>query len=306
MKLNKLMFAALAVGAMALASCNKQPVNPPIIPPTPSTDEAPEVEKPADGNVTIVINIPAGSECNGIAVKGTTDGQNWVGENQYLAADGSIADAAGCAKFQKVEGNWYKVTIKLGAGYAAKNAKDEDVTNYLAGKICLIYKNDNAWQGQAINWDILDDTNIACSLSGDGNLQINGTQGVCYLKIGGWQSSECAVLSDYKITVLTPKFCDGEFDIELVGSFEGWGSAPVALKKEADLKYTATIKAAPNAELKVRGVGGWDKEVQGYVDDTKSEAYDTWIGVPNVVLGEETNVTIDYSDPAKYRWNVCE
>ena len=122
--------------------------------------------------------------------------------------------------------------------------------------------------------------------------------------IGGWQGSECATPEEYNITVIVPAFCDDEFPIELIGSFCGWADdKTVALNKVEGNKYAATITATENAEWKVRGVGGWDKEIQGLIEE--GEDAGQWTGVANNVLGKDLNVTVDYSNPDKYRWNVC-
>lgn len=312
MKMNKMMFAAMAFAAVAMVGCGKKN-NDPITPtptPTPGDDpqeevEIPEVDAPAAGFVTFVINIPEGTECNGIAFKGTLDGTNWTGANQYLGENGP-ADKASCIKFEAIADTktWYKATYKL----AAEAWGDATL---MAGKLCLIYTDDGNWEGQAVNWSVNDEYTTADNgQSSDGNIEVYGT-GLIYVNVGGWQKSECLVPEDYKITVIVPAFCDGEFDIELVGSFEGWGAAPVALTKVEGTKYTATIKANANAEWKVRGVGGWDKEIQVWrtEDDpatTEEDETDTWGGCKNNVLGNDKDVTVDYSDAEKYRWNVCE
>ncbi len=292
MKANKLMIAALAMGAFVLAACDNNPDKPTPVIPTPITDEVPEVSKPDEGYVTIVLQIPEGTECNGIYLKGNLGGDDWSGENTYVGLDAANVSAAEAVKFEAIEGSkkWFKATFKLGEGG-------------LQGKICQKFENDGSWQGQAVNVSV-DETNTTVTLaeiSGEGQFVIEaGTPaGVLYLTIGGWQNSECQEPVDYQVTVLTPAFCDEEFDIELVGSFEGWGSAPVALTKAEAGKYTATITANANAEVKVRGVGGWDKEVQELKEDG------TWGGASNVVLTDNTTVTMDYTDAAKYRWNVC-
>ena len=306
MKLNKMMFAAMAFAAVAMIGCNKKN-NDPVTPtptPTPGGDdpqeevEIPEVDAPGAGKVTFVIQIPEGTECNGIALKGTLDGAAWSGANTYVGADKADASKDECIKFEPIDGSkiWFKATYNLGA-----TAWDTDVN--LKGKICLIYTDDSSWEGQAVNPEIINDyTTVDCSY--DGDMLIHGaTGGLCYIKIGGWQTSECVTPEDYKITVIVPAFCGEEFAIELIGSFCGWDdSKTVALTKVEGTKYTATIKATPNAEWKVRHVGSWaEGEVQ-----IKSAEDDTWGGVPNNVLGESKDVTMDYSDAEKYRWNVCE
>ena len=297
MKFNKMMFAVLAFSALAMFSCKQKPDDPvgPVGPGGGGGEdpvlEIPEVAAPAAGFATIVINIPANSECNGIAFKGNLNG-DWSGEDTYVSETTAKASSADCIKFAPVPkaANWYQATFKMG----------EDG---LKGKVCLIYKGDKDWQGQAINWEIIDDyTTAETSTSNDGNLEITAKGGLVYLKIGGWQNSECAKLEAYNLTFLTPAFCGEEFDIEIAGSYNSWGGNPTALKKEAAGKYTATIQAGPGTEFKIRGAGtgDWSREVEGYIKDE-----DKWTSVPNNVLGTDKNVTIDYSDAEKYRWNVC-
>ncbi len=295
MKTNKFFAGLMMVAALAMVSCEEKKNNEIIIPGGGGGGEEvaaiPELDAPEEGYVTVVINIPAGSECNGICFKGTLNGTDWSGADTYIGLDNAAVSADEAIKFAPVEGfeNWYAATYKMG-----------EVG--LRGKICLVYSGDASWEGQAVDWEI-DETNstVLHSISDDGNIQIDGTNGLLYVAIGGWQKSECVevVLVDYNITVLTPEFCE-PFDIELVGSFEGWGTAPVALTKVEEGKYTATIKAAAKEQVKVRGVGGWDKEIHTLNAETGE-----WGGAPNFELTEETTVTMDYSDAAQYRWNIC-
>lgn len=304
MKFNKLMMAAMMVGAVAFVAC-KNNENTPVPTPTPTPDpdpqpvvEIPEVDAPADGYVTLVINIPANSECNGVAFKGTLNGSTWTGANEYLNEEGP-ADKDHCIKFEAIPDykNWYKATYKLGA-------EPWNEGTLMAGKICLIYTNDGSWEGQFVNWTVNDEYSTADNgKSGDGNIEIYGS-GLVYVMIGGWQGSECATPEQYNITVIVPAFCDEPFDIELIGSFCGWdGAQAVALTAGENNTYTATITATENAEWKVRGVGSWDKEIQGLIEE--GEDAGKWTGVANNVLGKDLNVTMDYSNAEKYRWNVC-
>ena len=139
------------------------------------------VTSPAEGYATIVINIPEGSECNGIAFKGTMDGSTWSSPNTYVGETKVNASTDECIKFTKIEGTrtWYKATYKLG-------------TIGLIGKICLIYPDDNYWEGQAINYSIIDaKTTANASIDDDGNIVITNS-GLAYIKINDWQDSKCA------------------------------------------------------------------------------------------------------------------
>lgn len=307
--MKKMFLAAMAIATIAMVGCKKG--EDPVIPtpgPTPGpTSEVPEIAKPGDGYVTFALQIPEGTECNGIAVKGTTDGSNWTGADQYLAADGTIASGDAVAKFAAIPDfkNWYQVTIKLGAGYEATDAAGGAVTNYMAGKFCLIYAGDGSWDGQAVDWEYLDsECTVAISKSGDGNFQVNGTSGVVYVTIGGWNKSQCIKeeAKDRVITLKAPDFGGRDITPGIVGSFEGcsWAEAAdarVAMTLSGDT-WTATVKMVASDEFKIVSINdGWSVEIQQYDADG-----DAWNNLSNVKAGDQTTFDYDYSDAAKYRW----
>ena len=249
---------------------------------------------PDEGRITMVIQIPEGSECNGIALKGTYDGSLWTGANEYLGENG-ITDAANCIRFQPIAGwdNWYQASFPIMDGYYG-----------LQGKICLIYTDDSMWQGQAVDWAVESRYTTADTYTNyGGNIEVF-SEGVIYVNIGGWQRSECNLppLLEYNLTVVVPDFCNGEFDMEVVGGFEGWGTNPVALTAVSGSPntYTATIIGREGDEWKVRGAGSWDKEILMYYSDVEA-----WYGVPNNSLPQGTGVVVDYSNSYLYRWNEC-
>lgn len=297
----------MAIATIALVGCNKEKGNTPITP-TPGTDttkvdpevDLPEIDAPEDGYVTFVINIPKNSECNGIAFKGTLDGSIWTGANEYLGLEGP-ADADHCIKFEEIEDydNWYVATYKLGAEAWGEGT-------LLAGKICLIYTNDDKWQGQFADWAVNDEYSTADNgKSNDGNIEIYGG-GLVYVTIGGWQGSECVTPEDYNITVLVPEMCE-DFDIELIGSFCDWSDDKTVLMNEvAEGKFSATITATEGATWKVRGAGSkdWAIEIQMF-DEEAEDPTNPWKGVPDNRLGAELNVTVDYSNAEVYRWKNC-
>lgn len=244
--MKKMFLAAMAIATIAMVGCKPDPEPEPIPGPTPGpTSEVPEIAKPDEGYVTFAIQIPEGTECHGIAIKGTTDGANWVGADQYLAADGSIAAPDACAKFEAIADakNWYKVTIKAGAGYASPD--DETVTNYIAGKFCLIYAGDGSWQGQAVDWKYVDsECTAAVSVSNDGNFQVNATTGIVYATIGGWQKSECVVVAPrenftFNVTI---EGTVPEGKMIFTGNFDekAWGESDREMTKVSEGNYTWT------------------------------------------------------------------
>ena len=295
------MMLTLAVAAFSLMSCGGKTGgnDDPIVPPTPGGDEVkiPAVD-PTDGAVTLLVYFDQGL-CEGFEVR-------FVGDHAENAWDIASAPA-----MQAIGDGWYKYLIRPG-----KN-EDQTLKETMAGRPIQANAELADW---GYDWshnpeDIEDlkgvkDGMKATNEYGETNLNFTSADAqdaaIVVFRAKKWNKTPCAAKATYNITVALPAFCDGEFAVELVGSFEGWGTTPVALVKGNDGKYTASITAAAGDQWKVRGEGGWDKEIVGYVSDPDSEAYDTWIGVANNELGDETNVTMDYSDAAKYKWNVCE
>lgn len=232
------MLAAMMVSSLAMVSCKgpKDPiVTPPVINPG-ETVEVPEVEKPADGYVTFVIQAPA--ECHGIAFKGTSDGSAWTGADQYLDAEGVIAGADKCAVAEAIKDakGWYKLTIKLGA-----TPWGDDANIYLAGKICQIFAGDASWQGQAVNWEYADETTAPVSKSDDGNIQVNGT-GLVYVTIEDFQKSECvaSVQLKGKFTANFVEALPAGAVCYMTGNFDekSWGDSDREMTKVTDTQYT--------------------------------------------------------------------
>ncbi len=203
MKTNKLMLAAMLFGAVALVSCDKEKGDNNVVPPTPTPDPevvVPEVDEPTEGIVKFVVKIPTGSECKGVAIKGTYDGSAWSGKDTYLGADQNAqASPDSCITFKQLEGDWYTAEYAvLKDGYVSG-----DVTLFLAGKVCLIYSGDGSWEGQASSWDYIDAGSAVTSKSSDGNLQIESNTGVVYIEVKEWQKSECVTVEaeEYTLTV---------------------------------------------------------------------------------------------------------
>lgn len=256
---------------------------------------APDLDAPAAGRLKVVIEIPAGSECHGIALKGTIDGDNWSGENTYMGEDGAATPVAGkIYKFAAVDGfpNWYQVELPA--------------SDAMQFKVCLIYTNDGSWQGQAEDL-VIHSCNLSTiepTIDGGQVKEIGANGGLLYLHVGNWQNSECQakVEHDYNITVKVPS-CAASVP-ELVGDFDEWQGT--ALTKSGDV-WTAKIHAWEGAKIKVR------ESSEGKADDAKwanqiqeyNAEEDKWNDCGDMKLAAELNFSIDFSDAAKYRWTVC-
>lgn len=198
----------------------------------------PSIPAPQNGYVTFVIRIPIGTECNGIAFKGTLDGNNWTGSDQYLGENG-VGARYNCIKFEPIEGyqGWFKATYKLGNEFVSRG-----VTARMMGKICLIYTGDGSWEGQALSYDFLEDYCTAShSISSVGDIQIHSS-GLIYIHIALWQKSEChtTIIKQRTVTVTFPE-CGFETP-SIRGSFDNWTGTP--MNQLSGYTYMTTILAS--------------------------------------------------------------
>ncbi len=253
------------VAALAMVGCEEKKNNEIIIGGGEGGEEVatiPELEAPADGQVTIVINIPAGSECNGIRFKGSINGADWSGADTYVGLESAAVSADEAVKFEPIPEfeNWYAATFNLGEPNAETGV-------CLQGKVCLVYTNDGSWEGQAIDWTV-DDVNTSAPYNKADNLEIKGT-GLVYLTIGGWQHSECVVVEpeDYTVTV---KLAEGVTGIPcIIGSAVGGWNDHIQMTA-ADGVYTHSFTTEPGNEFKIT-FGGWNEQEAILVSDYNAE-----------------------------------
>ncbi len=265
-------------------------------PQPPIGGDVPEVASPAAGYVTFVIQIPEGSECNGIAFKGSIDGMSWTAADRYLGENGPAAlDAS--IRFEAIDGSkeWFKATYKLGE----TDFFDDRVR--LAGKLCLIYTNDGSWEGQASEWEYIEEYCTAdCSISNDGNIQIHSS-GLCYIKVGGWYRSECRVpeMADRHIVLVVPRD-DCGFEVPtVVGSFNSWNPTEYPMTLVEGRTYEITINVDAIEVFKFAGsVSGWDARPMFHNSEE-----DTFIDLPNTRFGSDTEFYYDFSNG---RWSSCD
>lgn len=287
------MLMAAAVAVMSFTSCEKKNKDEVIVtPPVEEEVKLPSVESTA-GAVTLVVKFDQ-APCEGYDVLfvGAYEGTNW--------------DFATALKMESIGDGWYKVVLKPGEVNAETG-------------VCISGRPIQGKDGEAdwsFDWshngnDLIlhkggNEKNIADS--GFGEINLNFTEGdaadaiVVFIQSKAWNVSPCASAEKYILTFKAPEFCGTEYDIEVVGSFEGWGTAPVKMTKNGNV-YTAEIEAKAGDDIKFRGVNpddAWGVQVEGY--DAEN---DKWNEMGNQKLAAEKSVTFDWSDPAVYRWNIC-
>ena len=252
------------------------------------------VDEPEEGTLRFVVEIPEGTECRGIALKGTYDGSTWSGADTYMGADFNAQMSPGeCTRFELVEGttNVYTAdfqTLESGLSYNSYL--------HLACKICLIYTNDGSWQGQASDWELLTDECTAVAYV-DGNLCIESRTGVISAKVNSWQMSECEETLTYNVYAMFPTCSD--VTPEIVGSFNAWAGTAMTYYSDYGL-WSAQISAQVGSEFKFRKTGTWEDELM-YYDAEAGE----WNRASNMAFGTETDVFFDFSDRSLFRWVSC-
>jgi len=299
--MKKFGFMMIAAAMVAMVACKpgKQGGggdDDPIIIPTDSTEQ--EVKVPAvdetPGAVTIVIKFDE-APCDGYDVL-------FVGD--YAESDPTWNFPAAQA-FTAIGDGWYKIVV-------TPNAEGNINGRPIQGKKGEDGEWDKDWSHSSEDLVLLKGAQEdMIKDSGYGEVNLGFTQAhaddavVAYFESKKWNLMPCAAADKYTVTVLVPEFCDGEFPIELIGGFNGWADeGTIALTKVEGNKYTAEVEAQNGQEWKVRGEGGWDKEIQVF-ETSEEKPEGEWKGVPNNVFGDNFNVTVDYSDASLYRWNVC-
>jgi len=218
------------------------------------------------------------------------------------------SDAANCTVFQPYYG---------GAAFNDETFTDadgwmyvliEDASESVCGKPVQL-KNDGtfSWDfqcGDAEAWTIhTGAVELKAGYAGECNME--GYSAVTVGELAYWknQKTPCveAVKHSYNVTVKLPAIVEG-ITPAIIGDFNGWATG-VALTAEADgsYKYSFEDEEGHCFKFKSGADGEWARQVQGY--DAEN---DTWSDLGNVVLGEETSISLDYSDAAKYRWTPVE
>lgn len=245
--MKKFRFLFVAILAMAMVfntSCEKDPVDDGGDDVT--LEEAPELDAPGEGKVTIAVRVPEGT-CNGVRGVGSFNGWNDNDETQ---------------NFTKVEGTetWYQLTIE--------NDFEESVT--LSVKVLGIREDgSSSWDTQwGENWPdkdpevtfVGDESESAeFEIENDRQPKLNVTAGnqVIYIDIAKWSSEPCAppVPAGTGKFVFTPTaesvIPEGAV-IVFTGNFteNNWGDSERTMTQEGDA-YAWEGDYPENFEMKV-------------------------------------------------------
>lgn len=244
--------------------------------------------------------------CNGIVLNGTYAG--WPND----------ADHAKLLDFVAVKGfeGWYVVSWNDTTGAEAKDGGVQAKPIQLDGS-------------KLFNWDyqlgpdaeLVRGTAELLSANNGTEVDIKNIQpGILVIDVKSWKNNPCtAVYHDYKVTLISPDCNEDDFVVPAIsGGFNGWAQQALTMNelKTAERQqqnlpgavFEISFKAAEGSDFKFRSAEEWGKdwtnELKEY--DAENDAWNAYNGGKNVVLGEETDLTFDLGDPAKYSWTNCE
>lgn len=262
-------FAALVVAVASFATPAK----------TPTKNDLADYYEPGQLCVCIYFEEEV---CNDIVFIGSYNG--WDSSNP-----------SALAKFTPLEGfeGWYWVAVT-------------DASESIEGKpVQLMGDGSFSWDyqgGDADAWTIVSGTvNIVPGYSGECDLKGYSTAEpviltCAYFKLHNTPCGYVAEYKDYTIRLNAPYCADAEgnyFDPAIIGDFNGWSEGVAANTiDEETFEYIFELKGAEKTKaFKFKALGDTDWSNQIQLQNEEGEWYDN----PNITLGDETTITIDYS-----------
>lgn len=249
-------------------------------------EEQPEVAAPAADQTKFLVRI------DGVACEEF--------ELYMLGLDGEWADNPE-KKFTRVEGTeqWFELT------YRALTVDDSNFKPRANGSWDFESKDGYNFLGETANYieggaDGGNSNNLMVKADADCGGKILAFEIIRFV-------TPCVESVDYTITVKT-SYCGAEgTDVAITGNIPGtaWDQA-VAMTKVDETTYTfAVSQGLPGQEFKFQSTeGGWANQPQEFVLNAETGA-EEWGDLSNFQLGDETNIVIDLTDAAKYRWSAC-
>ncbi len=299
--------------AMVFTSCENgdKPSDDPVNPDQPGTEdpsnpdqpkpeepeeiEFPEVSAAEEGTAKIVVKIPEGNGCNGVAFKGSNDG--------YAAHHIDVAGEA----IEGAEG-WYEITLELGEAAILAG----ELETFYQGKVCLFredgtvdgsyttqwsegYFEINADNGTPDQFQLIEDFGKINKLAVLG-------EGVCYIVIERFDANPCVANEGYTFSLALPALCDEADEPGLIGSFpaSNWGT-DVALEFNGERWIAEDVEAQAANEWKIRLNASWDAGQLQKQDPETAEYKD----LANTPFGEELEITLDMTEAEGYAWSPC-
>ena len=274
-------FAALVVAVASFAAPAK----------TPTKNDLLDVYEPGQLCVCVYFEEEV---CNDVVFAGSYNEWN-------------TGDPASMAKFKTLEGfeGWYYVAVT-------------DKSAEIQGKpVQLMGDGSFSWDyqtGDPASWTIVSGTvNISAGYDGEADLKgYSTTEPVilisAYFKNHNTPCGYVAEYKDYTIRLNAPYCADAEgnyFDPAIIGDFNGWSEGVAANTiDEETFEYIFELKGAEKTKafkFKALGDTDWSNQIQLLEVDAEGNPVldengaEKWYDNPNLTLGDETTITIDYS-----------
>ena len=112
------------------------------------------------------------------------------------------------------------------------------------------------------------------------------------------------ILRHYTVSLYIPDACPN-MKPAIIGSFNNWATG-IAMTEGLDDNFNTVYTYSLNAiegqvfQIKEASETGWTNRMQYY-----DEVNDMWIDMDNYVLGEDTNIVLNWSDNDFYRFSIC-
>lgn len=97
--------------------------------------------------------------------------------------------------------------------------------------------------------------------------------------------------------------------VEIIGTFDNWAGTALNWNSSTNF-FEVELDAAPSNYFKFRSAGAWDQEIEIYKEED-----DEWAKIADEQLkfgelwieaGDHKSISLDFSNPEKYRWTVKE
>lgn len=258
------------------------------------TPTAEQVAAQFDASSNVVLAVYFDEEvCNDVVFVGNHQG--WKGE--------------GATKSEELEGfeGWF---VFVAPALVDQTADDGTVSQVaLQGKPIQLKKDGSfSWDfqtGDQASWEHLagKEANITAGYDGEANIEWPEAGVYVYeSKYFKNHNSPCvaAVEHDYEVTLYAP-VCGG-FKPAIIGDFNGW-SEGVAMTEDMDdagaTIYTYSFKDEEKHAFKFKEAADtdWSNQIRLY-----NAEEDSWYDNPNITLGADTKISLDYSNGT---WTLC-
>ena len=264
-------------------SCEEEFI--PEVSTVPTAEDLAEYEQ--DGYFVACINFQ-GEVCNDIVFAGSYNG--WATDPEDMVHFTPLEDFDG----------WYVAVIPVTIneeGVEANDGKPAQLAN--DGSFSWDYQT-----GDVNSWELISGSvDIIEGYSGESDLRYWSSAEPVILKSLYFKNhnSPCHVVShEYTVNLIAPS-CGG-YEPAIIGSFNGWSEGVAMwLQSDGSYSYIFTDNEGGSFKFKATTDTDWTNQIQlPYVSDDGSIV---WVDNSDIVLDEQTTITIDYSNG---KYTLCE